>query len=164
MTIQLETRVRNFETEVRHYLSGAGLNAYDFKRLNEIFERNQVTIVRTVEVEKIVEVEKKPKKEPKPKPTRDHKIEDFEDMVSDYMGVRSDVIRSRSRKREVVIARQIAMYLSKEFTKCSLKTIGTYFGRDHTSVIYAIQTVKNLMDTDPHYRDMVQGLVGKMEK
>jgi chromosomal replication initiator protein len=48
----------------------------------------------------------------------------------------------KTRKQEVVIARQVAMYLAKELTNCSLKTIGLNFGgRDHSTVIHAYQTV-----------------------
>ena len=64
----------------------------------------------------------------------------------------------KTRKREIVQARQITMYLAKAFTKNSLKTIGEHFGgRDHTTVIHSCQTVKDLMDTDTVFRENVTG-------
>ena len=70
----------------------------------------------------------------------------------------------KTRKREIVQARQITMYLAKAFTKNSLKTIGEHFGgRDHTTVIHSCQTVKDLMDTDSIFRENVMELTQKVQ-
>lgn len=62
-----------------------------------------------------------------------------------------DVI-SQCRKRELTVCRQICMFYIKKMTKLSLKSIGAMFdGRDHSTVIYAIQTIEDLMDTDKKF-------------
>src|SRR5688572_11279019 len=85
-------------------------------------------------------------------------------MVCDYFDVHYDKLLQKTRKREIVQARQISMYLAKAFTKNSLKTIGEHFGgRDHTTVIHSCQTVKDLMDTDGVFRENVLELQQKVQ-
>lgn len=91
-------------------------------------------------------------------------IETIQKMVCDFYDVPYDKLLEKTRKREVVQARQITMYLAKMFTKNSLKTIGEHFGgRDHTTVIHSFQTVKDLMDTDIMYRESVMELQQKIQ-
>jgi chromosomal replication initiator protein len=91
-------------------------------------------------------------------------IENIQKMVCDFYDVSYDKLLQKTRKREVVQARQITMYLAKIFTKNSLKTIGEHFGgRDHTTVIHSCQTVKDLMDTDPIFRENVIELQQKVQ-
>lgn len=86
-------------------------------------------------------------------------IEEIQRIVCDYLNIPEELIRAKTRKQEVVNARQLAMYFSKELTNCSLKTIGLHFGgRDHSTVIHAYQTVEDLSKTDPKYRTVVQQL------
>jgi len=91
-------------------------------------------------------------------------IEEIQRMVCQYLNVPEDLIRAKTRKQEIVNARQIAMYLSKELTNSSLKTIGLHFGgRDHSTVIHAYQTVEDFSKTDSKYRSLVQQLRAKIE-
>lgn len=91
-------------------------------------------------------------------------IESIQKMVCEYFDVPYDKLLQKTRKREIVQARQITMYLAKSFTKNSLKTIGEHFGgRDHTTVIHSCQTVKDLMDTDNTFRDSVIELQQKVQ-
>ena len=86
-------------------------------------------------------------------------IEDIQRTVSEYFGMPEDLIRAKTRKQEVVIARQIAMYIAKELTNSSLKTIGLHFGgRDHSTVIHAYQSVEDLMKTEERYARTVDHL------
>ncbi len=81
-------------------------------------------------------------------------ISDIQKMVCEYFNVDYDVMLSKTRKRDIAQPRQITMYLAKKFTNNSLKAIGEHFaGRDHTTVIHSCQTVENLLDTDPEYRE-----------
>lgn len=83
-------------------------------------------------------------------------IEEIGEIVCDHQKIPKERLHQRNRKREFVKARQITMYLSKAFTKDSLETIGNYFGgRDHTTVIHSCQAVKDLMDSDPNYKNNV---------
>ncbi len=86
-------------------------------------------------------------------------IDQIQAIVCEYFNLDQDLVRAKTRKREVVQARQLAMYFSKELTHHSLKTIGLQFGgRDHSTVIHANRTVNDHLETDPKYRDMVQSL------
>ncbi|HUL43948.1 MAG TPA: chromosomal replication initiator protein DnaA [Bacteroidota bacterium] len=92
-------------------------------------------------------------------------IEEIQRAVCEHMDIPQDILRAKTRKQEVVNARQIAMYLSKELTNSSLKTIGLHFGgRDHSTVIHAYQTVEDLMKTDPRERTTVQQIKSKLER
>jgi|694.fasta_scaffold45531_3 chromosomal replication initiator protein len=76
-------------------------------------------------------------------------IDKIIEVVTDYFRIKVSDIKGKTRLREVVLPRQIAMYLAKEFTTLSLKAIGYHFGgRDHSTVIHAIQTVNDLIDFD----------------
>lgn len=96
--------------------------------------------------------------------TKEITIDTIQKMVCEYFNVGYEKLLHKTRKREIVQARQITMYLSKQFTKNSLKTIGEHFGgRDHTTVIHSCQTVKDLMDTDSIFKESVQELTQKVQ-
>jgi chromosomal replication initiator protein len=96
--------------------------------------------------------------------SREITIDTIQKMVCDYFDVPYDKLLQKTRKREIVQARQITMFLSKAFTKNSLKTIGEHFGgRDHTTVIHSCQTVKDLMDTDNLFKESVLELQHKVQ-
>jgi chromosomal replication initiator protein len=76
-------------------------------------------------------------------------IEQIQKVVCEYFDIPVDLIRAKTRKQEVVLARQIAMYIAKEMTNSSLKTIGIHFGgRDHSTVIHACQAVEEFLKTN----------------
>lgn len=86
-------------------------------------------------------------------------IEYIQKIVSSYFKIPIEMLKGKTRKRAVVQARQISMYLAKKFTENSLKVIGQHFGgRDHSTVIHACQTVLNLMETDKMIQENVQEL------
>ncbi len=90
-------------------------------------------------------------------------IEEIQRTVCNHLGIPEDLIRAKTRKQEIVNARQIAMYLSKELTNSSLKTIGLHFGgRDHSTVIHAYQTIEDSMNIDPKQKTLVQALRTKL--
>lgn len=90
-------------------------------------------------------------------------IEAIQQVVCEHLNVPDGKIRGKTRKREIVRARQIAMYLSKKNTQQSLKTIGLHFGgRDHSTVIHAISVVEDRMDSDDQYRRMVEAIARKL--
>lgn len=95
--------------------------------------------------------------------TREVSIDYIQKVVCDYFDLPLDLMKSKSRKREVVQARQIAMYFAKNFTKSSLATIGAQCGgKDHATVLHACKTVNNLMDTDKKFRGYVEELEKKL--
>lgn len=75
---------------------------------------------------------------------RDIAIEQIQRVVCEYYAIPDDLLRGKSRKQEIVYARQIAMFFCKQMTRFSLKSIGLHFGgRDHTTVIHAVRTIEN---------------------
>lgn len=84
--------------------------------------------------------------------------------VSEYFQVKVDELKDKIRKKEIVAARQVAMYFCKEYTNHSLKSIGYHFGgRDHSTVIHAVQTVNDLMDVDNSFKANIEELRKKLK-
>ncbi len=84
-------------------------------------------------------------------------------LVADHYAVDVGKIQGKTRKQSVVIARQLSMYLAKNLTNKSLKAIGENFGgRDHSTVIYSCQAVKNMLDTDTMFKSTVRELEKKI--
>jgi len=91
-------------------------------------------------------------------------FETIQQTVSDTLGVPEELILGKSRKREIVQARQIAMYFCKMYTEASLKSIGGAFGgKDHSTVIHACQTVKDLIDIDKSFEKLVNEVEKKLK-
>jgi chromosomal replication initiator protein len=91
-------------------------------------------------------------------------MEYIQKLVCEYFEVPIEMVKSKTRKREIVQARQISMYLAKLHTKTSLKSIGAFFGgRDHSTVIYACQTVDDLIDTDKKFKGYVADIQKKLK-
>ncbi len=86
-------------------------------------------------------------------------VAEIRDKVCDFYGVSLESLLSDSRKREIVQARQVAMYFAKIKTKDSLTTIGTTIGkRNHATVLHACKTVQDLIDTDKSFRSSIEEL------
>jgi chromosomal replication initiator protein len=85
-------------------------------------------------------------------------IDKIIEKVADYYKVPVNNIREKNRRKEVALCRQIAMYISKEVTNNSLKTIGLNFGgRDHSTVIHAIQQIESLKNSDSYIsKDIIE--------
>ena len=83
----------------------------------------------------------------------------IQEAVCAYFGITDEMFLSKTRKREIVQARQIAMYLSRNLTKTSLSSIGAQLGgKDHATVLHACNTVSDLMDTDRSFRGFVHDI------
>lgn len=88
------------------------------------------------------------------KSSKELTIEHIQRLVGDHLSITVEDIKSKTRKREIVQARQISMFFSKKLTNSSLCVIGKHFGnRDHSTVIHACQTVNDLKDTDIEYNN-----------
>jgi len=91
-------------------------------------------------------------------------IDYIQKVVSDYFDIPVEKINSKTRKREVVQARQLSMYFSKRFTKSSLSTIGLHCGnKDHATVLHACRTVNNLKETDKQFKEYIDDLEKKIK-
>jgi chromosomal replication initiator protein len=90
---------------------------------------------------------------------REISIEYIQKVICEYFQLPLDVINSKTRKREVVQARQLAMFFSKKHTKSSLAHIGKQCGnKDHATVLHAVKAINNLAETDKKFRVYVNDL------
>lgn len=91
-------------------------------------------------------------------------IDDISRAVCQYLNIPENKIREKTRKKEIVLARQLAMYFSKELTKNSLKTIGLHFGgRDHSTVIHACSSIEQMRNSDVSMKDLIDSIRNKLE-
>ena len=81
----------------------------------------------------------------------------IQEIVSKFFNISIEQMKDKARRKEIVIARQVAMYFSKDFTNNSLKSIGFHFGgRDHSTVIHAVQSVNDMIDTNPVFKNNIE--------
>lgn len=94
----------------------------------------------------------------------DVSIDFIQKFIADYFDLPLDSLKAKTRKKEIVLARQLAIYFAKKYTSFSLKSIGYHFGgRDHSTVIHAVQCVNDLMDTDRKFKNLVDELEKKLK-
>jgi chromosomal replication initiator protein len=142
MAYNITSNVRELEGSLIKLLATASLNSQEIdlslakKAVNEIATGRQVNI----------------------------SIDYITQIVCKYFEVDENKVREKNRKKEVVLARQVAMFLSKKLTKSSLKTIGLHFGgRDHSTVIHAYNSVEQLVSNDESTKGIVNNLRNKIE-
>jgi chromosomal replication initiator protein len=91
-------------------------------------------------------------------------IDQIQRTVCEFFDIPEDLLRAKTRKQEVVNARQVAMYLAKELTNSSLKTIGLHFGgRDHSTVIHSCQSIQDRLKNDSAFKQNVEQLRRRIE-
>jgi chromosomal replication initiator protein len=87
--------------------------------------------------------------------TQEVSVEYIVNVICNHLNIAVEKFYSKSKKREMVQARQLAMHFAKKYTKCSLDAIGQQCGgKDHSTVIYALKTVSNLLETDKQFRTL----------
>jgi chromosomal replication initiator protein len=86
-------------------------------------------------------------------------LEKIQNVVSSYFKINISEIHSKSRKREIVQARQVTMFLSKKYTDYSYSHIGNIVGkRDHATVLHACKTIQDNLDVDKGFRVTMKDL------
>lgn len=97
--------------------------------------------------------------------SREITIDYIQKVVCDYFNLPIESIQSRTRKREIVQARQLTMFFAKKMTKASLAIIGLQCGnKDHATVLHACKTVANLAETDKQFNSWVNELEKKFRE
>ena len=87
-------------------------------------------------------------------------VEKIIEEVSRTFEVSPEDIRSNKRSGPISTARQIAIYIVREITQISMKQIGQEFGgRDHTTIVYTLKKVEELMSTNPHEKGIIEDLI-----
>lgn len=96
--------------------------------------------------------------------TKEVTVETIAKMVSQHFGVEIEQLKDKTRKRAIVMARQLAMYFAQNLTDKSLKVIGEHFGgRDHSTVIHACKAVRDLLETDDSFKETVIEIENKIK-
>lgn len=83
-------------------------------------------------------------------------VESISEIVCKHLKIKTELLQTASRKREIVQARQITMYLSKQYTELSLAQIGAVIGKkNHATVLHACRTIKDQIEVDKSFRDEI---------
>lgn len=95
---------------------------------------------------------------------RGHTIDFITDVVSSHIGIPTNELKERSRRRPIVFARHMAMYFAKQFSGKPLTSIGRFFGgRDHSTVLHAINSIEQQAEYDQEVRDIVAAIRRKLQ-
>jgi chromosomal replication initiator protein len=91
-------------------------------------------------------------------------MEDIIAVVTEHFGVKLSELQSRKRTNAIAYPRQVAMYLARQITRHSLEEIGGFFGgRDHSTVLYAVDKVGDLAAADPACREILDEFLSKLQ-
>jgi chromosomal replication initiator protein len=142
--------------------------AYNFKTSIRDLEGAVIKLLATSSLQKIDHIDlnmaRRVLKDMVKETKRHISIDTIQTQVCEYFGIDPNKVREKTRKQEIVEVRQIAMYLSKNMTKNSLKTIGLQFGgRDHSTVIHAITSVEERMKSSPKHARTIKDIQQKIE-
>ncbi len=92
-------------------------------------------------------------------------IDQIQQNVSEYFGIKIQDLTSKKRPDNISKARQIAMYITRQLTNYSLVQIGQYFGgKDHTTVMHAINKVEKILSTDEKFKKTIDELITRIKK
>lgn len=87
----------------------------------------------------------------------------IQEMICDYFGIKREQLLSKTRKREIALPRQLAMYFAKEYTNATFAKIGEEMGgKDHSTVMYACETIRDVSKTDKELKKYIKDLKEKM--
>jgi len=87
-------------------------------------------------------------------------IDQIQRRVCDFFGLKLSDLKAKNRTKAIAFPRQVAMYLSRQMTHSSLSEIGRAFGgKDHTTVLHAVDKIQTLLQDDPKFRKTIDGLV-----
>ncbi|PIE51761.1 chromosomal replication initiator protein DnaA [Candidatus Fermentibacteria bacterium] len=82
--------------------------------------------------------------------------------VGEAFNINPELLKGKKRKREILIPRQLSMYLIREMTDLSLEDIGVFFGRDHSTVLNAIKRVTSMLETDSAFKRKYNDIRGSL--
>lgn len=91
-------------------------------------------------------------------------VEFIQKIVAAYYNIPVEKLREKTRKKLIVTARKLSMYLAKQLSNKSLVVIGEYFGgRDHSTVIHACKSIEEMLDSDDRFKNVVGDLTKKIQ-
>ena len=87
-------------------------------------------------------------------------IDQIQRKVSDFFGMKLSDLKAKNRTKAIAFPRQIAMYLARQLTHASLAEVGRAFGgKDHTTVLHAVDKIQTMLQEDPKLRKTIDGLI-----
>ncbi|MBN1504183.1 MAG: chromosomal replication initiator protein DnaA [Candidatus Eisenbacteria bacterium] len=93
-------------------------------------------------------------------PERSVRVEDIQKISADFFRLPLEAIKGKRRTSSIVFPRQVAMYVCRRMTDCSLTEIGAKFGhRDHTTVLYACDKIEQMMTSDRNSKETVDRIM-----
>jgi len=92
-------------------------------------------------------------------------MEDILRVVTEHFSVKLSELQSKRRTKAIAHPRQIGMYLVRTATRHSLEEIGGFFGgRDHSTVLYGVERVKEQMGEDPQFKELIAGFLSQLQR
>ncbi len=148
-------------TEVAEYLAySVDTNLRDMEGVLNSLMFHATLLKKEIDLELAKEVLKNIVKEIQ----SDVSVDFIQKTVADYFKVSLDSLKAKVKKREFVIPRQVAMYFCKRYTQLTLALIGENFGgRDHSTVIHALESVEDMMKADANFKNSVEELNKKLK-
>ena len=143
-------------TEVAEYLAySVDTNLRDMEGVLNSLMFHATLLKKDIDLELAKEVMKNIVKEIQ----SDVSVDFIQKTVADHFRIDPEMMKSKVKKREIVIPRQVAMYFSKRFTQLTLQLIGENFGgRDHSTVIHALESVEDMMKLDANFKNQIDEL------
>jgi chromosomal replication initiator protein len=148
-------------TEVAEYLAySVDTNLRDMEGVLNSLLFHATLLKKDIDLELAKEVMKNIVKEIQ----SDVSVDFIQKTVADYFKIDAEAMKSKVKKREIVIPRQVSMYFCKRFTQLTLQLIGENFGgRDHSTVIHALESVEDMMKVDQNFKNQVDELYKKLK-
>ena len=95
---------------------------------------------------------------------KDITIESIIDEIAHYYNVSAKDMKGASRSQKIAEARQMAIYLARDLTNLSFPSIGDYFGKKHTTIIYSYDKIKKELNTNSILAQTVSNITNKLNK
>ena len=87
-------------------------------------------------------------------------VESIQKLVANYYDLKVSVLKSKNNSQQIAFPRQIAMYLSKQLTQCSLPDLGRRFGgKHHSTVIHAIHKIENKRVKEKEFDRLIESFI-----
>ena len=84
------------------------------------------------------------------------------DVVCEHLNIKPEEIKSKKRNEEIVIPRQIVMYLCSKYTDCSSTKIGEFLGKDHSTVLHGVSKMEADLQNDENIKNEVDIIIKKL--
>ncbi len=98
------------------------------------------------------------------KEKNNYSLDEIVSAVSEYYHISTSDIKSKKRSRGIVVTRQVCIHIINRLTDCSSTEIGSYFNKDHSTVLHSLKMIENLFKTDPTLESTIEKIIKKIQK